>query len=185
MVTTDEARALARYARECVRAALGGPAAEAPPGDVFEAPGAAFVSLHRACGTLQGCIGSIQPYRGLADDVARNAEAAALRDPRAVPLEVGDVDALEVEVTVLGPLELVDATTEAEVCVTLCPGRDGVVLAWNGRRATFIPQMWRHFAAPEELLAELKLKAGLPADFWGPDVLVWRYGAVVGVDPRA
>ena len=71
---------LAEYARECIRAELGGPPASPPPG--FEGEGASFVTL-RFGDMLQGCIGSIEPRRALAIDVAQNAIAAAFRDPRA------------------------------------------------------------------------------------------------------
>src|SRR5689334_8655475 len=183
MPTEEAARTLARHARACIRETLGGPPVTPPRGDVYDEPGAAFVSLHGRGGRLQGCIGTLEPHRPLAEDVAHNARAAAFHDPRGAHLGLHDVDALDVEVTVLGPLERVFATTEAEACAALRPGHDGVVLAWDGRRATFIPQMWRHFADAATLLVELKQKAGLPPDFWAPDVAVWRYGAVVGVDP--
>ncbi len=182
MPMEEAASTLARYARGCIREALGGPPASRPQGDVYDAPGAAFVSLHGPGGRLQGCIGSLEPHRALADDVAHNARGAAFHDPRGARLAPADVDALEVEVTVLGPLEPVDAPSEDAACAALRPG-DGVVFGWSGRRATFIPQMWAHFADASTLLAELKLKAGLPADFWAPDVELWRYPAVIGTDP--
>jgi AmmeMemoRadiSam system protein A len=183
VATHEEALTLARYARACIRESLGDPPAVAPGGDVFDEPGAAFVSLHGPGGRLQGCIGTLQPTRSLAEDVAHNARAAAFQDPRGTRLALDDVDRLEVEVSVLSALEPVPSTDEASACAALGPGSDGVVLAWDGRRATFIPQMWRYFADARALLAELKLKAGLPADFWAPDVEVWRYTAVVAVDP--
>jgi hypothetical protein len=183
MSTHDDALTLARYARACVREALGGPAAVAPRGESFDALGAAFVSLHRPGGRLQGCIGSLEPHRALVEDVAKNARAAALHDPRGRPLAPADVDVLDVEVTILGPLERIDAANEDDARAALRPGIDGVVLGWRGRRATFIPQMWAHFGDAETLLAELKQKAGLPADFWAHDVVVWRYTATIGMDP--
>ena len=183
MVTHDQALTLARHARAAIREALGGGPAVAPSGAPFDEPGAAFVSLHRPDGRLQGFIGTLEPYRPLALDVARNARAAAFDDPRARPLVLDDVDGLEVEVSVLGPLEPVDASDEVAAAAALRAGRDGVVLSWNEHRATFIPQMWAHFADAGTLLGELKLKAGLPPDFWAPDVRLWRYAAVIGVDP--
>jgi AmmeMemoRadiSam system protein A len=183
MPTDAAASTLARYARGCIREALGGPPVPAPQGSVYDEPGAAFVSLHAPGGRLQGCIGTLEPHQSLVEDVAHNARAAAFHDPRGAHLQLDDVDALDVEVTVLGPLEPVAAADEALACAALRPGTDGVVLAWGGRRATFIPQMWRHFADAHALLAELKQKAGLPADFWAPDVELWRYTAVVATDP--
>jgi AmmeMemoRadiSam system protein A len=183
MPTHEAASTLARYARGCIREALGGPPFPAPNGGVYDEPGAAFVSLHAPGGRLQGCIGTLEPRQSLVEDVAHNARAAAFHDPRGSHLLLDDVDALEVEVTVLGPLERVTATDEASACAALRAGIDGVVLAWGGQRATFIPQMWQHFSDARALLAELKLKAGLPADFWAPDVELWRYTAVVATDP--
>jgi AmmeMemoRadiSam system protein A len=185
MPTHEAASTLARYARGCIREALGGAPVAPPHGAVYDEPGAAFVSLHAPGGRLQGCIGTLEPRQPLVEDVAHNARGAAFHDPRGSHLMLDDVDALEVEVTVLGPLEPVPATDEASACAALRPGIDGVVLGWGGRRATFIPQMWHHFADARALLAELKQKAGLPADFWAPDVELWRYTAVVAIDPPA
>lgn len=182
MPMEEAASTLARYARGCIREALGGTPVPRPRGGTYDEPGAAFVSLHGPGGRLQGCIGTLEPHRSLADDVDHNARAAAFHDPRGRRLTLDDVDVLDVEVTVLGPLEPIVAASEDAACAALRPGRDGVVLAWRAHRATFIPQMWAHFADATALLAELKLKAGLPADFWAPDVLVWRYAAVVGTD---
>jgi AmmeMemoRadiSam system protein A len=185
VATHEEALTLARYARACIRESLGDVPAVAPGGGAFDEPGAAFVSLHGPGDRLQGCIGTLQPTRSLAEDVAHNARAAAFEDPRGARLALDDVARLEVEVSVLSALEPVPSPDEASSCAALTPGTDGVVLAWNGRRATFIPQMWRHFSDARGLLAELKLKAGLPPDFWAPDIEVWRYTAVIGIDPAA
>lgn len=183
MVTHDQALTLARHARAAIREALGDAPSVAPSGAPFDEPGAAFVSLHWPGGRLQGCIGTLEPYRPLAIDVARNARAAAFDDPRAGPLVLDDVDGLEVEVSVLGSLEPVDASDEAAAAAALRAGRDGVVFSWNEHRATFIPQMWDHFGDARTLVAELKLKAGLPADFWAPDAKLLRYRATIGLDP--
>jgi AmmeMemoRadiSam system protein A len=183
VTTFEQATVLARYARGVVREALGGPTAEPPHGDAFDEPGASFISLHWVGGRLQGCIGSLEPKRPLAADVAKNARAAALDDPRARMLSLADVDSLDVEVSVLGPLEPIDADDEAAACAQLREGTDGVVFVWRQHRATFIPQMWDHFGDARTLVAELKLKAGVPADFWAPDARLLRYRATIGMDP--
>jgi hypothetical protein len=183
MATEAEAAVLARYARSCIAAKLGHPAATAPQGEPYDVPGATFVSLHWPDGRLQGCIGTLAPRRTLAADVAHHACAAAFDDPRARPLDAGDVDALTIEVSVLTPLEPVAVSGEIEARAALRPGRDGVVLSWQGHRATFIPQMWAQLPDAATLLAELKRKAGLPADFWAPDVVLERYAVVAATDP--
>jgi AmmeMemoRadiSam system protein A len=183
VATSDQVRALARFARARIREELGGPPAVPPLGDWCGTTAATFVSLHwHADGRLQGCIGSLEPRRALVDDVAHNAVAAALADPRAAPLSLADVDALDVEVSVLSPLERLDAPDEAAARAALRPGVDGVVLAWGRHRATFLPQMWPYLGDAATLLRELRRKAGLPDDFWSPEMAVSRYTVESAVD---
>lgn len=171
-----ESQALARYARAAIREALGGPRAKRPAGSWGETRGAAYVTLRWPGGRLHGCIGSIEARRALLDDVADNAVASALYDPRAMPLTLERADALRVEVSVLTPLEPVAFTDEASALAALRPGQDGVVLRWRTRRATFLPQVWASLPEPSDFLGELKEKAGLPRAFWAPDVELFRYG---------
>jgi len=170
-----EGQALAAYARAAIRAALGGPEAVAPDGAWAHAPGATFVSLFHPDGDLQGCIGSIEPRRGVAADVAANAVTAALDDPRALPLTLDDVDRLTVEVSLLGPLEPIACSSEEEACAALRPGVDGVVLRDGARRATFLPDVWESLPDPKQFLWHLRRKAGLPADAWFSTFTVYRY----------
>src|SRR5438105_3839027 len=102
MLAEAEGQALARYARAAIRESLGGPTASKPRGAELDAPGATFVTLHRG-ERLQGCIGVIEPRRAVADDVRDHAIAAALDDPRALPLSLDEVDDLDVEVSLLTP----------------------------------------------------------------------------------
>jgi len=183
VTTYAEAGTLARYARAVVREALGDAAAIPPQGGVFDEPGASFVSLHWVGGELQGCIGSLESRRTLAADVAKNARAAALDDPRARRLSLDEADALDVEVSVLGPIEPIVAEDEDAARAQLDAGIDGVVFVWRQHRATFIPQMWDHFGDARTLVRELKVKAGLPADFWAPDAQLLHYRATIGIDP--
>jgi AmmeMemoRadiSam system protein A len=168
---------LVRWARARLREGLGGPPEpHPPPAGWASAPAATFVTLRwRDDGRLQGCVGSLEPKRSLADDVAHNVVAAALEDPRAEPLELGDVDRLSIEVSVLSPLEAVHFTSEAGALASLRPGVDGVVLEWRGRRATLLPLMWSRLPTAADLMTALKRKAGLPAAFWSDDIRLWRY----------
>jgi AmmeMemoRadiSam system protein A len=174
-VPPEDALRLARFARARIAEELGGPAPGAVADDWAHAPGASFVTLHRGDGRLQGCIGSLEPRRPLVDDVEHNALAAAFWDPRADQLTLRDVDDLDVEVSILSPLEPVGVASEDEARQALRPGVDGVVLAWHEHRATFLPQVWDELPDAGEFLAELKRKAGLPGHFWDPDVRLLRY----------
>ena len=144
----------------------------------LDAPGASFVTLtsgRAPGGALRGCIGSLEARRPLREDVEANAVAAALHDPRFAPLTARELDDTVVEVSVLSAPAALPAADEAELLARLRPGVDGVVLSACGRRATFLPQVWEQLPDPAEFLARLRRKAGLPADYWGRDVVVQTY----------
>ncbi len=175
----DARRQLAGLARDSIAHGLerGRPAAVAAhhfPADL-RGSGASFVTLEIE-GRLRGCIGSLEAHRPLVVDVAENAFAAAFRDPRFAPLDGAEFDALRVKLSVLGAPEPLAVTDEAELLERLRPGEDGLILEAAGRRATFLPAVWESLPEPAEFLAQLRRKAGLPADFWSPAVRVWRYG---------
>ena len=160
-----------------------GAAAHAAPGVAahaawLDAPGASFVTLtsgRAPGGALRGCIGSLEARRPLREDVEANAVAAALHDPRFAPLTARELDDTVVEVSVLSAPTALPAADEAELLARLRPGVDGVVLSACGRRATFLPQVWEQLPDPADFLARLRRKAGLPADYWGRDVVVETY----------
>lgn len=137
-------------------------------------PGATFVTLRRE-GRLRGCIGSLDARRALGEDVAANAVAAALRDPRFAPLAAPEWPGCGLEVSVLSPAKPLRFADEAEMLSQLRPGEDGVILEYQGRRATFLPQVWETFADKRAFLAELMGKAGIPADTRLARCSLWRY----------
>jgi AmmeMemoRadiSam system protein A len=138
-------------------------------------PGATFVTLMQD-GQLRGCIGSLEAVRPLAKDVAENAIAAAFHDPRFPPLKSEELERTRVEVSLLEAPEAIDFADEADAVAQLRPGIDGLVLTHGQRRATFLPQVWEALPDPGKFLAQLKLKAGLPADLWDEEITLARYG---------
>lgn len=155
------------------RRTTAGPADAALPGDLRE-PRASFVTL-TADGELRGCCGTLEPRRALATDVWHNARASAFGDPRFPPLEAHEWRRVDLEVSVLSPLERVAARTEAELIARLVPGEDGLVVAWRGSCATFLPKVWEQLRDPVDFVGHLKRKAGWAPKFWAEDVEVWRY----------
>jgi AmmeMemoRadiSam system protein A len=137
-------------------------------------PGAAFVTLRRD-GRLLGCIGSMEPVRSLADDVATHAFDAAFRDPRLPSLTLDDWLHMTVEVSVLGPLEALDVHGRDDLCAALRPRIDGVLLTSRRGRGTFLPSVWEQVPTPDRFLDELWRKAGLRLGSWPADLLVERY----------
>lgn len=135
---------------------------------------------------LRGCCGTLEPRRPLLLDVWQNAQASAFHDPRFAPLTAAEWLATEIEVSVLGPRERIVATDEQALLDALVPGQDGLVLAWRGTRATFLPKVWEQVRDPRDFLCRLKQKAGWTDDFWAPDIEAWRYQTeIVGPVPAA
>ena len=163
-------------ARAAIAGLFGGPAPRRPAGEAWlDEPRACFVSLHRD-GALRGCIGTLEARGPLFDELTRCARAAAAEDPRFDPVSAEELPGLEVEVSVLSALEPLPAEDEAEALARLRPGLDGLLLAADGRRATFIPAMWEELPEPAGFLSRLRQKAGLP-DRWLPGTRLWRFTA--------
>lgn len=177
MIGELEGRALARFAREAIAEALGGRAAEKPAGAAFHQRSGTFVTLRRN-GTLHGCIGALEPRDEVLEDVRKNAVAAALLDPRAPDIALADVPALDVEVSLLTPLQPIEYDgTEEGALAAIVPFRDGVVVRHHDAQATFLPQVWESIPDRREFMRSLKIKAGLSATFWSPEVRLYRYAS--------
>jgi AmmeMemoRadiSam system protein A len=169
-LTLDEQKILLRLARESVERAVKGE--ELPPLDLSTLPprlredGASFVTL-TLHGKLRGCIGSLEPYESLAEDVREHASGAALKDPRFPPVSEEELGGLEIEISRLTrpiPLDYRDAN---DLLSRLRPHVDGVILrADHQRRATFLPQVWEKIPDPAEFLDNLCYKMGLEPDLW-------------------
>lgn len=170
-------------ARNAISTHLGGPGTPRPSAPAWlDQPGASFVTLTRN-GRLRGCIGSLEPWRPLGDDVASNAVSAATRDPRFQPVRLPELDALRIEVSVLSPREPIDFPDEAGAVAALRPGVDGVVLSHGRHRGTFLPQVWDQVPDPARFLDQLKVKAGLPPSWWDDDVRLERYTVQAWEEP--
>ena len=166
--------ALIARARNAVSIEFRLPLLDTPDHRWLGLPGATFVTLFTG-GVLHGCIGSLEATRKLDEDVRVNAYAAAFRDPRFEPLTSREFVATRFEISLLGPASPLAAASEKEAIAALVPHRDGVTLWWRDTRATLLPQVWSSLRDPRDFLRALKRKAGLPADFWGPDVRLERY----------
>lgn len=142
--------------------------------EALRAPRASFVTL-KAHGRLRGCIGSIEAYRPLIEDVAVNSFAAAFCDDRFGPLRSDERPHIELTISVLDepiPLEFED---EPALLDQLRIGQDGLLIRCYGRRGLFLPQVWDMLPDRGDFLRQLKLKAGLPAEHWSDDFRAWRF----------
>jgi len=168
-LTSEEQKILLRLAREAMERGVKGE--ELPSLDSSSLPlplqeaGSSFITL-TAHGQLRGCIGSLEPYESLAEDVREHAVAAALKDPRFPAVREDELKGIQIEVSRLTrpiPLQYKDAD---DLLSKLHPYVDGVILRDAFRRATFLPQVWEKIPDPAEFMNNLCYKMGVQHDLW-------------------
>jgi AmmeMemoRadiSam system protein B/AmmeMemoRadiSam system protein A len=125
--------------------------------------GATFVTLTKD-GNLRGCIGSLAPARALGEDVAQNALGAAFRDPRFPAMTAAEWPQCRVEVSLLSTPKPLRFADETDLLAQIEAGEDGLIIEADGKRGTFLPQVWEDLPEKRGFLAHLLKKAGLPAD---------------------
>lgn len=168
-LTNEEKLFLLRLAREALtQAVLGQPPTRldlATLSPTLQSEGASFVTL-TVRGQLRGCIGALEPYQPLAEDVREHAIAAGLSDPRFPPVTAKELKDIEIEISRLTPAAPLEYADADDLLGKLRPGVDGVILRDGWHRATFLPQVWEKMADKAAFLDNLCWKMGLPADTW-------------------
>lgn len=139
--------------------------AERPKASWCQQHAATFVTL-MLDGQLRGCIGCLEAYQPLQEDLQQNAISAAFRDYRFPPLTQSEFRNITVEISVLTPSQALAAESEEQLLAQLRPGIDGLILQDGQFKATFLPQVWQQLPEQEEFVHRLKQKAGLAVDHW-------------------
>ena len=168
-LTPEEKKILLQEARSALEHGVRGekqPALDLKslPGRLRET-GASFVTL-TIHGNLRGCIGALEPYQPLAQDVREHAVAAALEDQRFPPVTPDELGKIEIEISRLTlPVKLEYSDAE-DLLKKLRPEVDGVILRDGFRRATFLPQVWEKLPDKAEFLDNLCYKMGAAPGTW-------------------
>ncbi|TMG77773.1 MAG: AmmeMemoRadiSam system protein B [Betaproteobacteria bacterium] len=178
----EHGRKLLQIARASISAALGlGPEGGAPAAEEpwLREWRASFVTLMHKEEELRGCVGTLEAQRPLAADVVENARAAAFQDTRFKPLTREELARTDIEVSLLSAPKRLRFEGHADLIARLRPGVDGVILEQgdekSGKRATFLPQVWEGLPDPEQFIAHLKQKAGIPQNASTQSCRVKRY----------
>lgn len=173
-LTTTQKQNLLRHARQSVAASCNPDGAKADCEiDDFPSHGA-FVTLHKK-GQLRGCIGTFASSDSTLDTLQEMAAAASQRDPRFPALSAAELEDIDLEISLLTPLqELTDIAT-IEV------GRHGLCISRGWQRGVLLPQVatennWDR----ETFLQHTCRKAGLPPDAWRQaDTRIETFAALV------
>jgi AmmeMemoRadiSam system protein A len=176
VTSQEERRSLLALARRAIASHVTGMASGAAPKGMEPAPvrrGAAFVTIHHR-GELRGCIGQLDADAPLSRAIYECAISACSADPRFPPVTAGELNDIQIELSLLGPLE--PLTNASEIVI----GRHGLLVEKNESRGLLLPQVaveW-HWDA-ETFLAQTCHKAGLPRDAWRNGAKIWRFEAEV------
>jgi len=137
-------------------------------------PHGCFVTLKKR-GWLRGCIGRIVGDRPLYLTIIEYAVHAAVDDPRFRPVSKNELDELDIEISVMTPLERVTDVDDIQV------GRDGLLIKMGFNQGLLLPQVATEFGWDREtFLVHTCRKAGLPADAWkSPRAQIYRFSAQV------
>ena len=168
-LTQEERDLLLKLARQAMTDAVNGH--KVKPLDLesvptrLQMPGATFVTLTEA-GNLRGCIGALEPFQPLVEDVREHAAAAALQDYRFPPVRPGELSSIQIEISRLTIPKPLEYENPQELLTKLRPGIDGVILRDGMHRATFLPQVWQKLPDPELFLDHLCQKMGAAPDLW-------------------
>ena len=121
-----------------------------------------FVTLHTKTGALRGCIGNIEAFEPLCNNIIHNASHSAFQDPRFQRIKsLNEISDIVIEISVLTPTEIIKSTDDFII------GKHGIILSKDLHNSVFLPQV-----APEQgwdketTLTHLSLKAGLPPYAW-------------------
>lgn len=168
-LTHEEHQTLLRLAREALTLRVKG--GKLPKLDLASMPGrlredgASFITL-TIRGELRGCIGALEPYQPLAEDVREHAIAAGLEDPRFPPVTEQELGKIRIEVSRLTRPVPLEYNSADDLLSRLKPHVDGVILRDRHHRATFLPQVWEKIPDPVDFLNQLCWKMGLDGNAW-------------------
>jgi AmmeMemoRadiSam system protein A len=183
IMNEKQRQTLLKVARDTVEAVISQQTCPKPESDDPElnAPCGCFVTFKNR-GRLRGCIGQFISDAPLIELAAEMAKASATGDPRflADPITPGELGQLDVEISVLSPLQRTDAP------LSLRLGIDGIYIKKGRASGCFLPQVAEETGWDKEQFLSYCCahKAGLGPDAWkDPETEVYLFTAeVFGAD---
>jgi AmmeMemoRadiSam system protein B/AmmeMemoRadiSam system protein A len=133
----------------------------------------AFVSLH-INGKLRGCIGNFSQDIPLYKVVQEMTISSATRDYRFTPVEVSDLNKIDIEISVLTPMKRIESIDEIKL------GKHGIYIRKGQNTGTFLPQVATQTGWDlEDFLGHCaRDKAGIGWDGW-KDAELYTYEAII------
>ena len=172
MLSKEERKSLLNLARDTIQAKLheGRSPEFHTESSVLLEPRGAFVTLHKH-GALRGCIGYVEAIKPLYKTVRDMAIAAAFQDPRFPGLTEDEYNDIDIEISVMSPLEKITDVNKIEV------GKHGIIIKSGFNSGLLLPQVATEQGWDRDTFLEHTCyKAGLPGNSWkrpGIEILIF------------
>jgi AmmeMemoRadiSam system protein A len=165
-LSSQEQKTLLKLVRETIESYLSGTKKDLP--EISGALGmraGAFVTLHKV-GMLRGCIGNFGSERPLIETIKEMAISASQKDPRFPPVDMKEMQDIDIEISVLTPLQEIKDVSQIEV------GKHGIYITKGFYSGVLLPQVATEQGWDRDtFLSHTCIKAGLPSDAWKKDDL--------------
>ncbi len=176
MLSKEEKKSLIELVRDTIRARLSGKPLPnfSPSTERLSQNSGAFVTLHKR-GALRGCIGYVEAIKPLYQSVKDMALAAAFQDPRFPPLSESEFKDIDVEISVMSPIQRITDVDEIQV------GTHGIIIKSGFYQGLLLPQVATEQGWDRDtFLRHTCYKAGLDGDRWKkPDTEIYVFSAEV------
>jgi len=162
MYTEDDKKLLLQIARSAIECKLEDINFAKPEikSTILDENAGVFVTLHKKS-NLRGCIGTFFADKPLFLQVKRMAEAAAFDDSRFSPVRKKELSDIDIEISILSPLQQTDHIEEIEI------GKHGIFITKGFNRGVLLPQVAvEHGWDRETFLCHTCMKAGLSPHAW-------------------
>ena len=158
----EEKEEMITLAKKAIEGAVKGERIEkyVPENKSLEENRGAFVTIKKN-NNLRGCIGYVLPYKPLFETIIEVAESAAMNDPRFPSVTIGEINELNIEISVLTVPEKIEDIEKIEV------GKHGIILEKSFFKGLLLPQVATEYGWDRNTFLEhTALKAGLDKDGW-------------------
>ena len=143
----------------------------------FNEKAGVFVTInHYPTMSLRGCIGYFKAIGPVKRLLVEAAIAAATEDPRFIPLSVGELNDVVIEVSILSEPQQLKGTPE-EIKKEIKIGRDGLLIEYGYYSGLLLPvvaveEKWN----VEKFLENVCIKAGLHPHMWKrSDITLYKF----------
>ncbi|MEA1972209.1 MAG: AmmeMemoRadiSam system protein A [Candidatus Cloacimonadota bacterium] len=145
-----------------------------PDDEIYNEKFGGFVTIHDH-GKLRGCIGYVEAYKSIYETIIDMAKSAAFNDPRFTPIRKKDLDFIDIEISILSPLEEFSDINSIKI------GQDGLLIKNTFQSGLLLPQVATEWGWNKiQFIEQTCKKAGLDINCWkDKSCIIYKFKAEV------